>query len=400
MRKVKDSLIDEYLRYTAGQESPELFHVWVMLVMIASVLERSVYINRAYYKIFPNLYVILVAGTAKCHKSVSINMGINGILPELEDPPEIFAQKITNERLIQFLSNQADIESDSEEDRITFSASGLIAATELSTFLGRTAMDSGIITTLTDLYDSPDEWRYETKTAGSNILQNTCINMIGASTGKWLRTAIPSEAVGGGFISRSVFVYQDQPKRLIPFPEDEIPDDISKIRERIINDLDHISSLEGEMMLTEDAKRWYTEWYEKDAERTQQHHESNFFTRWSETILKVAMILSVAERDDLVITVQDFKKADLILEQVRASISPVIDTMTIEDSEMATQKIKGIIKRRGTIAHARLVRYASKYVKVEGLKQIVETLEEAGIIKVVRHHDGTRSYTYLGEEDD
>jgi len=400
MRQIKDSLIDEYLRYTAGQESPELFHVWVMLVMIASVLERDVYLNRAYYKIFPNLYVILVAGTAKCHKSVSINMGVNGVLPELDDPPKVFAQKITNERLIQFLSNQAEVESDVVEDRVQFTASGLIAATELSTFLGRTAMDSGIITTLTDLYDSPDEWRYETKTAGTNVLQNTCINMIGASTGKWLRTAIPSEAVGGGFISRSIFVYQDQPKRLIPFPEDEIPEDISTIRERIINDLNHINQLEGEMKLTPEAKHWYTEWYEKDAERTAQHHESNFFTRWSESILKVAMLLSVSERDDLVITVPDFKKADLILEQVRASISPVIDTMTIEDSEMATQKVKGIIKRRGKIKHQTLVRYASKYVKVEGLKSIIETLEEAGIVQVTRHHDGTRVYSYLGEDDE
>ena len=400
MREIKDSIIDEYLRYTAGQESPELFHVWVMLVMIASVLERKVFINRAYYKIYPNLYVILVAGTAKCHKSVSINMGINGILPKLKDPPKVFAQKITNERLIQFLSNQADVESDVVEDRIKFTASGLIAATELSTFLGRTAMDSGIITTLTDLYDSPDEWRYETKTAGTNVLTNTCINMIGASTGKWLRNAIPSEAVGGGFISRSIFVYQDQPKRLIPFPEDEIPDDINKMRKRIVNDLDHISKLEGKMGLTDAAKDWYTEWYEKDALRTSQHHESNFFTRWSESILKVAMILSVSERDDLTIRVSDFQKADAILEQVRSTISPVIDTMTIEDSEMATQKIKGIIARRGKIDHSSLVRYASKYVKVEGLKQIVETLEEASIIRVTLSQGGGRVYTYLGEEDD
>ena len=39
-------------------------------------------------------------------------------------------------------------------------------------------------------------------------------------------------------------------------------------------------------------------------------------------------------------------------------------------------------------------------MKVEGLKAIVETLEEAGIVRVTRHHDGTRTYSYLGEDDD
>lgn len=393
-RQIKDSFIDEYLRYTSGQESPELFHVWVAIVLIATMLERNVFLNRGYYKIYPNLYVILVAGTSKCHKSVAINMGVKNILSRLEDKPSIFAQKITNERLIQFLGEQAKLNSTEEEDRITFTASGLIAATELSTFLGKRAMDTGIITTLTDLYDSPDEWKYETKTSGTNILQNTCINLLGASTGKWLRSAIPTEAVGGGFISRSIFVYQNSPKRLIAFPEDEVPETIDQMEDKLVNDLTHIQKLEGCVTFTPEAKTWYTKWYRDDAERTAQHTESDFFTRWSEVILKVAMILSVAERDDLTIRVKDLEKADDYLEKVRKTMSPVINQMTVADSEMVTAKILGIIRRRGTVNHSNLVRYASKYVKTEGLKAIVETLDEAGAIDVTISQGGGRKYKY------
>lgn len=402
-RQIQDSFIDEYLRYTSGQESPELFHIWVAMVLIATMLERDVYLDRGYYKIYPNLYVILVAGTSKCHKSVAINMGVKNLLPQLEESPPVFAQKITNERLIQFLGDQADLDSDEQEDRITFTASGLIAATELSTFLGKRAMDTGIITTLTDLYDSPDEWKYETKTSGTNILQNTCINMIGASTGKWLRSAIPTEAVGGGFISRSVFVYQNSPKRLIAFPEDEVPETIDEMESKLVNDLAHIQKLEGRMTFTPEAKQWYTEWYKQDAKRTAQHSESDFFTRWSEIILKIAMILSVAQRDDLVIRIDDLKKADEYLEQVRSSMSPVINQMTVADSEMVTSKILGIIRRRGTVNHESLVRYASKYVKTDGLKAILETLDEAGAISIQISQGGGRKYIYkkdLEGEDD
>lgn len=401
-RQIEDSFIDEYLRYTSGQESPELFHIWVAMVLIATMLERDVFLDRGYYKIYPNMYVILVAGTSKCHKSVAINMGVKNLLPQLEDSPPVFAQKITNERLIQFLGDQAKLNSDEDEDRVQFTASGLIAATELSTFLGKRAMDTGIITTLTDLYDSPDEWKYETKTAGTNILQNTCINMIGASTGKWLRSAIPTEAVGGGFISRSIFVYQSSPKRLIAFPEDEVPETIDEMERKLVNDLAHIQTLEGRISFTKEAKDWYTEWYRDDAERTANHTESDFFTRWSEVILKVAMILSVAERDDLTIRVKDLQKADSYLERVRKTMSPVINQMTVADSEIVTSKILGIIRRRGTVHHESMVRYASKYVKTEGLKAILETLDEAGAIDIQASR-GSRKYIYrkdLEEEEE
>ena len=60
-RRIKDSWIREYLRCTENTESPSMFHLWVGISTIASVIDRDVYVNQGYFKIYPNLYIILVA---------------------------------------------------------------------------------------------------------------------------------------------------------------------------------------------------------------------------------------------------------------------------------------------------------------------------------------------------
>lgn len=396
MRVIEDSWIQEYLRFTQGQESPDLFHIWVALSIIAACLERNVKIDHKYHVIYPNLYVILVAGAGRCRKSSAISIGTKKLLSKIDKPPQTFAQKITNERLIQFLSEIA--EGDVETNSIQFKSCGYIVASELSSFLGKSSMDSGIITSLTDLYDCPDYWSYETKGSGSNELNNVCLNLLGASTGKWLRNAIPAEAVGGGFISRTIFMYQDEPRKPIAFPEDHIPKNIDQIEDNLIQDLNQIRSLKGDFIVTPDAKKWYENWYIKTAKSMDTNESEDFFTRWTIHLEKLGMIISASRRDDLKITIADYKEALMYLEAVKASMNPVIDTMTVAESELPTSKILGVIRRRGTIDHERLAKYTSRFVKSEGLKQIIETLEEAGQIEARIKQGNNRIYKFTGKE--
>ncbi|KKL03469.1 hypothetical protein LCGC14_2625850, partial [marine sediment metagenome] len=104
MRACKDSWLATYLEYTKNQESPTSFHQWVAMAVISTAIGRHIWLDRGYYTIYPNLFVILVAGSARCKKSSSINIGIQ-LLRKLKEPPMIFAQKITNEALIQALED-------------------------------------------------------------------------------------------------------------------------------------------------------------------------------------------------------------------------------------------------------------------------------------------------------
>ena len=166
-RKCGGSWLDTYLDYTSGQESPTAFHEWVGMAILSAMVGRNIYLTRIKYTLFPNLFIILVANSAKCRKSVAISIGMD-ILKNTKKPPMIFAQKITTEALIQALDF---VKHDG-------GSHGLISASELSTFMGADAVRSGIIPALTDLYDSPKEWTYHTRGRGKETLTNVSLSII------------------------------------------------------------------------------------------------------------------------------------------------------------------------------------------------------------------------------
>ena len=71
-----ENFLQLYLNYTRAQESPELFHLWTGTTILAAALGRKCWINRGYYRLYPNLFCILVAGSAKCRKSTAVNIGV------------------------------------------------------------------------------------------------------------------------------------------------------------------------------------------------------------------------------------------------------------------------------------------------------------------------------------
>ena len=99
--------IDDYLNYTSSQESPELFHRWCAVSVIASVLNRRVWLDRrdsrgiVYFTCYPGqLSVCLVAGAGRCKKSTAV-----GIAKSFDKAAgvQLFDGKITPERLLNKL---------------------------------------------------------------------------------------------------------------------------------------------------------------------------------------------------------------------------------------------------------------------------------------------------------
>src|SRR5882762_4893438 len=101
-----DSFLDLYMEYTQLQESPERFHLWTGITILAAAMGRKCYLDKGYYRLYPNLFVILVAGSAKCRKSTGVNIGIDLVKALLPDIPSIkvISGKITPERFINELA--------------------------------------------------------------------------------------------------------------------------------------------------------------------------------------------------------------------------------------------------------------------------------------------------------
>lgn len=372
-RKCKPSWIDSYLEYTSVQESPTAFHEWVGMMLLSTAVGRHIWIPRIKYTIYPNMFVILVAGSAKCRKSVAISIGMD-ILRSLEKPPMIFAQKITTEALIQAL----------ELAKVDGASAGLICASELAVFMGSDATKSGIIPALTDLYDSPSEWVYHTRGRGKEVLRNVTLCVLAASTRTWLKSAIPIDAIGGGFTSRIVFVCQDKPSQLILFPEDssELGKGLSDtLRNDLIYDLNEIRhNVRGPISFTPEARRVATEWYRKDFNIVRDPKLDGYFGRKHDTMFKLASLMSLGENSSRVIEHTHINRALLMLEENEKHLETIISSVVSSSVGGDTERVLELIKRHRRIKHSELLRKCWRFATAQDVSSIIRTLVESNEI--------------------
>lgn len=384
-RKCKPSWLDAYLEYTSEQESPTAFHEWVGISLVSSVLQRRVWIPRIKYTIYPNMYVILIAGSAKCRKSVSLKIGVD-VLMDTENPPTVFAQKITTEALIQALE-----ESRTKEDKQCF---GLIVASELSVFLGADAIRSGIIPALTDLYDSPAKWQYHTRSRGREELTNVTVSMLAASTKDWLKTSIPASAIGGGFTSRIVFVIGEQPSKLVLFPPEHV--DNTPLKAMLVHDLNQMCKLNGAVQFTAEAKKVALEWYENEACNVHDEKVDGYFGRKHDTMFKLATTLCVAEDNNLLIDARHVKRALRMLEENEKHLNTVMESVTSTNVGGDTEKVLTIIRKFRNISHSDLLRKCWRYASAAELAEMMKTLTESKEIEMYMDSKNARWYKVKG----
>jgi hypothetical protein len=380
MRKCKDGILNSYLKYVEEQESPTAFHQWVILSVVGAALGRNIWLDRGYYTIFPNLFVILVAGSAKCKKSTSLGLGIN-LLKSIAKPPMIFSQKITNEALIQALV----------ESRENDSSSGLVYASELSVFIGIDAQKSGLIPTLTDLYDSPSDWSYRTRGRGIEQMKNVTISILAGSTKDWLRTSIPAEAVGGGFTSRIIFVYQNAPRRANLFPS--MNDHAHHLKLALIDDLNHLRTVNGGMMFSKEAKEKAEEWYHKELFISRDPKVEGYYARKHDTMFKVATILSLMESDQRVIEKEHIEKALAMLAHTEGDLTSIMDSVVAAPVGGMMEQILEIVRRDRAVTHSDLLKKCWRFATATDVSMYIRTLIDGKEVKETISADGkTRHY--------
>ena len=379
------SWIDTYIEYTRNQESPTPFHEWVSLCILSAAVGRNVWLPRIKYTIFPNIFVILVAGSAKCKKSTSIKIG-DKILKSVENPPMIFAQRITTEALIEAM----------EGANVHGSSSGIVIADELAVFMGAGAKESGIVPLLTTLYDSPEEWVYHTKARGKETLKNVTLTILAGTTKVWLKSAVPADSIAGGFASRIIFVYQEMPNRPILF-YDETPQEI-ELRRQLIADLSTIrKEVKGPMSFSPEAKNKAQEWYEREWFKTRDEKVDGYFSRKHDTMFKIASLLSLSESSTRVISVGNVNRALMMLEENEKYMEAIVASVVSSVVGDVTEHVLEIIRRAGKITHPELLRKCWREADAQTLTLMIRTLTESGIVEeVITSDNKTRIYRIKG----
>lgn len=382
-RQIKDSWLKEYLRYTDMQESPDIFHLWVGLSVIATILNREVCFNLKAYKVWPNQFIILVAGSQQCRKSTAIQMG-QDILESIpkEFRPQVLAQKITPEALIETLKETKVAVG---EHGIKPLASGLLVASELSVLIDKQARNSGLLAVLVDLYDSKDRWEYKTRLHGKEELLNVYLNLLAGSSPEYLRISLPYDEIGGGMLARTIFVYAAQPKRRIPFPM--FGAEQQKQQDRLVHDLMEISKLRGEVEISPDGRRWYSEWYMNVKHNIAHPALKSYYAKKENHVLKIAQLLSVAESDSLVVDEVHLQMALSILDRNEKGLPHVLGELVSSQTGYKTQVVLNVItdlcSNDRRVTRTNLISRLHHVMDIEEIDRAIETLVAANMIDKV-----------------
>lgn len=389
-RNFKD-LIKGYLSYTEGHESTERVRKWSVISCIAACLERRVYMDRGYYPLFPNLYVFIIGKSGLIKKTTSTGIAVS-LLREVSGL-RVMSERLTASGLIEQMvmaGKKYDINGVSYRQSAVFAY-----ASELSVFL--TEVFGSITELLTTFYDcvphdSAKPWTYTTIGRGDKKIYGPCLNILGASTKAWLARCIPRSEMEGGFTSRIIFVVENKlPKKLIAWPK--LPDDEVLTKLRLIEDFKSIYALHGEMKPTQEARDIFEKWYcyhmTEILPQNSDPRMVGYMSRKGDTILKLAMVHSASRGDDMMVTLEDLKWAnieiDLLEDDWRLAFDGVGSVSNLGFSILDFVKKKIKVKKKDLM---------SEFGQTNHLPEIVKTLAELKgmdeIEEIVEEKDGKR----------
>jgi hypothetical protein len=383
MRHFPD-LIDAYLEFTSGHEATPKLQKWSILSVIAGALERRLWIDRGYYTLFPNVFVIIVGKSGLLKKSTSTAIAVN-LLREIKGI-KLMSERLTAASLIKQLQLSGKVFYH-EEKKIKQSPL-FIYASELAVFLDEVfGSVKELLTTFYDCQpnDSNKPWIYDTKGSGVNKIYGPCLSMLGASTKAWLKKCIPAKEMEGGFSSRIIFVIEnDAPKELVAWPElDAAKRDM---RTQLIADLTEISQMAGPMAIDPAARAYFSKWYEFHMRNVVPNNFDpkfvGYYSRKGDHILKIAM-LKAAAQGRMTILESDIRWAGVELESLEPDLRTTFEGVGDNPVGQLMYEIRSYIKARKEATQGEIFKAFARDLPGYQIKSILKDLVEMGDITVM-----------------
>jgi len=390
-RKLDGGIIKAFCQYCESTEVPDAFSLWVGTSIVSAVLGRDCFVDFGHVTIYPNLYIVLVAGSARCRKSTAIRIG-RKFVEQVRPPIRILCQKMTVEGMIGALCGM-DVK---DESKVVLSASGMIVVDEMSTLIDKNSFKSGMISVLTRLYDC-DDFDYLTRGRGIELVKNPCLSILGANTIAGLKDTIPIVSIDSGFTPRVIFIYKEKPEKVVPWPVRTQAD--IDLESMIHYDLCEVAKMRGQFGLTKEAKEQYKEEYVRFFEKSPLFNSSTlsgYAGRRHTTLLKVAMSISAARTDSREIDSKDIASATKALQWAEKDMLLIMRAISAEEAGTLGEEVLMIIMGRSRIIRSDLLKQMRHKLYPEQLDVIVDALEQVKAIKI--EADGNRiEYVYVGK---
>lgn len=308
--------LNEIVNQHADLESPLSFWKWSAIAAISAVVKDQVWLDKQIHNLYPNIYVMLHAESG-LKKGPPISMAKQLVRP------------VNNTRII---SGRSSIQGILKELGTAYSQPGGKVMSKSVAFICSSELSSSIVEDkvatkiLTDLYDRQyniGEWKSLLKLE-SFQLKDPTITMLTATNEAMSEDFFTKSAIQGGYFARTFIVYEKESKvsNSLIYPLSNRPD--YNTSAKYLSELSKLSGPFRPLASMEETEEYkykkvkqgrevyfskvgliYDEWYDdfKETIKIQEvRDETGTLNRFGDSVLKVAMLLSLAEHPILEIT--------------------------------------------------------------------------------------------------
>ncbi len=349
--------LESYLEYSDTGYAPPLFNLWTGLSALAAAAERKIWMEEEGYRTHPNLFVLLIAGPG---------VGKSSAIVRAEPIVRGIQSVNQNFKIMMGLATAGGTCDEMERPLDTFTyPNPQTQREELTTFsslyyMGDEGSDSALKNHADDfqsvacaMYDCKSVYQKTLRSKRYHI-PNPVMNLIVGSTFDFLKTVVDQKSVLGGLASRFTYVIERNGElkgggignfKGKPYNP--------QLQSDLIEDLCDIHKFVGRFRVEKSALELNQSWWEGFKtyfDDLESEKMKSIAIRKPTLLRKVVMLLSVAERDDLGITLAHMERAIEIVEAVTKDNATVIRTAmmgNVDTQQALNQTILQVLKDNG-----------------------------------------------------
>ena len=401
LKRQADDWLNNFVAWSHYTEPPVLYRLWVGVSTIAAALGRRVEFRLGTEVFYPNFFVVLV-GPPAARKGTAMRLG-----KRIADQAgiEFAPNESTVQGLIDIMKERDEMSIDEFGTQL-FHASINVSASELTVFLGYNNFK--LLGYLCDWYDCPDVFRYKTIGRGDEVLNNIWVNLQGATTPSLLRTSLPEEAVGSGFASRTIFVYEEDKGRIVVIPgvpnemqEDaqihEMQDMLLEGEKKLVADLMQMRAMQGRFREGPGFRKLYYDFRMESEERKPKSQKlEGYEGRRPLHAVKLAMIMSASRDNELVIRKEDLIRAIGLLEETEVKMARTFMGVGANPLAAAQEDMRRWLSQ---VKRANLRMILERYQSELTLDEIRKALVVLHTLRIIKYDMTNELAIYLEKEE-
>lgn len=394
--------LEKLLQQHNELESPTNFWLWGGMAAISAILKDNVWIDRQIYNLYPNIYVMF-------HAESGLKKG---------PPISMAKQLVRNVGGTRIISGRSSIQGILKElgtaqtqpgGKVNAKSTAFICSSELTSSIVEDKVATDILTDLYDRQYNIGEWRSLLKMESFNLKDPT-ITMLTATNEAHSADFFGKKDIHGGYFARTFVVSENKRNRansllvplLNPPKYEELAEYLKQLTElkgafaplaRKEKDdvcyIPHTELVTKETNYFSEAGIVYQKWYEEFIDMIQSQEikdETGTLNRFGDSVLKVAMILSLARSPELYI---DKTSMQLAINYCERLVGNVREMTHGKKGLSESKNVKSLIiaelltRDNHQISRTMLLKKMwAHYKEATELDEIMMSFDQAGMIKI------------------